>query len=845
MRRIYILLLCLIVMSAKAQKLTHDFQNVSLSEALIWIDNAQDSYKLNFLFNELEDFTVTTQLKNVSVRDAVRQVCGFYPMHLTFDEQDIYIECMQKSDSKLSGHIIDESGQPIAYASVTLLSLSDSTFITGGVSNEAGDFVIPCTAPKVIARISCIGYKTIEETYDVRNIGKIRMFPDSYTIKGVTVKGNKKLVYATDKGLVANVQGTALAQFGSVTEMLSHLPMMMGDGTVVGRGKPEIYINNKKVRDDSELDRLRADEILLAEIITNPGVEYGAEVKSVIRIKTIRKRGEGWSGNFSASYRQGEQWDGNLNAAFNYRTRNGMDFFGKGYLAESNSLMEYPAKTELVASSTWNYDNHMKWHGRHTYYVADLGWNWEINEHHSLGLTYTANNMFGSNKSKIEQDERVWQDGILVNDGHTTTIEKDKPRMNHSVNAYYIGVIGKWKFDFSGDYYRGQAYSEMEGFTNGQPNAASNTTTKNRLLAEKLTITAPVPQGNLTFGEEVSNVDRTNDFLQSGFSSDNHIHQQTTIWSLYANYSLQIKKFSFNAGFRWQNEHNNYDQNGKRQDEMSPDYHVLIPRVSVNYQGETWNHTLSYQGSRTNPPYDYLSSSVTYAGKYEYRTGNPFLQPQSHHIISWASQWKWLHVELRYDYAKNGFSDFHTAYDDVNHPGVMLMDFRATPTVKTYGIYLNASPKIGIWQMNYTAAFYKSDWDLEPLGVTHHFNGLCTYFNLDNTFSLPHAWLLNVQGFIRPSCKTSYDIKKASGSLNFRLSKQFLKDNSLNIAFVARDILHTSNINVTEYNGIGYKTEINVYRDQRRVGIDISWKFNATRSRYKGTHAGQSERERL
>ena len=62
-----------------------------------------------------------------------------------------------------------------------------------------------------------------------------------------------------------------------------------GDGTVVGRGKPEIYINNKKVRDDSELDRLRADEILLAEIITNPGVEYGAEVKSVIRIKTIRK----------------------------------------------------------------------------------------------------------------------------------------------------------------------------------------------------------------------------------------------------------------------------------------------------------------------------------------------------------------------------------------------------------------------------------------------------------------------------------------------------------------------------------------------------------------------------
>ena len=269
MRRIYILLLCLIVMSAKAQKLTHDFQNVSLSEALIWIDNAQDSYKLNFLFNELEDFTVTTQLKNVSVRDAVRQVCGFYPMHLTFDEQDIYIECMQKSDSKLSGHIIDESGQPIAYASVTLLSLSDSTFITGGVSNEAGDFVIPCTAPKVIARISCIGYKTIEETYDVRNIGKIRMFPDSYTIKGVTVKGERPLAKLKGNALIVPVENTVLGKLGYAPDVLAQLPLVSknsGGYQVVGRGKPLIYINNRQMRDEKELEEIKS--VILLPIST-------------------------------------------------------------------------------------------------------------------------------------------------------------------------------------------------------------------------------------------------------------------------------------------------------------------------------------------------------------------------------------------------------------------------------------------------------------------------------------------------------------------------------------------------------------------------------------------------
>ena len=87
--------------------------------------------------------------------------------------------------------------------------------------------------------------------------------------------------------------------------------------------------------------------------------------------------------------------------------------------------------------------------------------------------------------------------------------------------------------------------------------------------------------------------------------------------------------------------------------------------------------------------------------------------------------------------------------------------------------------------------------------------------------------------------------QKAKGSLDLRLSKQFLKDKSLSLALFAKDIFHTDYFKGTQYNGIGYKSEMDVYRDQRRVGIDISWKFNATRSRYKGTHAGQSERNRL
>jgi hypothetical protein len=72
-----------------------------------------------------------------------------------------------------------------------------------------------------------------------------------------------------------------------------------------------------------------------------------------------------------------------------------------------------------------------------------------------------------------------------------------------------------------------------------------------------------------------------------------------------------------------------------------------------------------------------------------------------------------------------------------------------------------------------------------------------------------------------------------------------LKDKSLSVAILANDILHTQYTERTAYGGINIRTEYREYKDSRRIGIDLSWKFNATRSRYKGSHAGQSERNRL
>ena len=847
-KAIIFLVCCMTLVAAQAQRVTRNYRDVSIADALRQLAEESRDYTIYFLYNELEDFTITTHIKNKPVPEAIRQMIGFYPIRMTQGEKgEIYVECINKTEHHLKGLVVDENNLPLPYANVTLLSPADSTMVGGGVTNESGRFVIPNDDGKVIARITYVGYKTAYRLCSRDNIGTIKMQPDNFTLNGVTVKGSKRLTRPTDRGLLANVQGTVLEQFGSVTEMLTHLPLMMADGTIAGHGTPEIYINNKKVRDASELDRYRADEILSAEIITNPGPEYGQDVKSVIRLKTVKKQGEGLSGNVALTYRKANKSSGWASFSLNYRLKSGMDFFVRESLRKGTNYFYNGGKEELITSNTWNYERVRRAYSQFRFNSTDIGWNWDISEKHSLGLTYTFDTNIGNVRTTDEEDERVWRDSDLIEDGHTTTITTRKPRPDHSVNAYYIGEFGKWKIDFSADYYGGTSSSQMMSSTSKEIVATSTTKTKNHLVAEKLTITAPVPTGQLTFGEEVTNVNRHSNFKQSGFSADNRTHQQTSTWSLYANYSAQVKKFSFDSGLRWQNELTHYDVNGKRMEEMSPDYHVFIPQLSVSYQDGDWSHSLSYQVYRFNPPYDILKSSITYRGKYYYETGNPFLQPQTQQGIAWESSWKWIYAQVAYTRMKNGYTSFQSAYDDVNHPGVMLMDFRTWPSGNCYSMTLNFSPKVGIWQMNYSANFYIMDVDLEAIGIdpAHNWKGIVSSFTFDNTFNLPYSWRFNVQANLNPYYKSMYMKSRTHGSINLRLSKTFLKDKSLNVAARVNDLFYTTKERGLVYEGINYCNDGDVYRDNQYCQLSVSWKFNATRSRYKGSHAGQDERNRL
>ena len=317
-------LMSLSLQTIYAQRITRSFRNTSMSEALTILAKSTKDYRINFMYDELEDFTVTTSIVKRTAPDAIRQIMGFYPMKMTIDGENIFVECTQKTPTKMIGRIIDNKKRPVDFANVALLNVRDSSLINGGVTNENGQFVIPCGARKAIVRVSCVGYITASNTYNTGKIGTIVLHENTINLKGVKVKAIRQNIKLGKEGMLVDIEHSELNKIGTATDVLREMPRVdvSSDGTVnvFAKGSPIIYINNRQVNDLKELHQLKSDNIKNVEIVTAPGAKYNAEIKSVIRIRTIRRQGEGWSGENYTTTKFNKWWGGSQYLSSTYRT---------------------------------------------------------------------------------------------------------------------------------------------------------------------------------------------------------------------------------------------------------------------------------------------------------------------------------------------------------------------------------------------------------------------------------------------------------------------------------------------------------------------------------------------
>ena len=854
MKQLLIILLWLTGITVSAQRINRDFHDVSLSEALKYIQEQTTSYDITFIYDELEDFRVTTHVQRKSVPDAIIQLVGFYPVRVVKSgEREIYLECTHKTERHLTGTIIDEQGQPLSYANVAVLNPADSTLLCGGVSNESGIFVIPIDQQKVLARISYVGYKTIYKQCSNTELGIIRMHPDSYTLNGVVVQGERPKVQLQGNSLVMNVEGTVMERMGTAEDVLSRVPTISKKGDafeILGKGVPLIYLNNRKLTDLQELRNIQSDNIKNVEVIQNPGARYDASVNAVIIIHTKRAAGEGLGVELSSWSRKGHGFANNERINLTYRTGK-MELFANLFGAYNKRWEKGEFEQTVFADTLWVITNNQKNKVHNPFLEGRFGFNYQLDDNNSFGGFYQ--NTYDYVKTWSDYDDDLLADGSMYDHLQNSSVNRAEGAPKHQVNLYYTGKIGKLAIDFNADYtYRNQRNrNQQQELSDEYDDRDVNTyaLTRSRLMAEKLFVTHPIGKGLIEVGEEYTNTRWNSSFEnKEGYIANSNNEQHEQAIAPFIELRQQIGRFQLAAGLRYEHVTSEYFVGGIRRDDQSRTYNDFFPSVSLSTSVKKVQLSFSYAKRTRRPSYWQLSSDVVYENRLNLQTGNPYLKPVKYHNVNAMIRWMWIYLNTNFSHCVDPI--LYTAESLESDSKVNLVTYKNYDHLDWLVITLGAQKDIKLghevtWTPQYNISLMKPWLKAEFLGEQKSFSQPMLSLQLGNIVTFPHDWLVqadfNMHTHGNSGANANFDCTNPILSLS--VSKDFCK-RRLNIKLSGNDLFNGGINRFTLYSNrmMFRKMEDN---DSRCVTLSLRYRFNVTPSKYKGTGAGNAEKNRL
>ena len=829
-----------------AQRITRQYNNVSFSAALKDLNARQHKYTINFVYDELEDFKVTKSIRNSNVPNAIMQLIGFYPIRMTQVENNIMVECTQKSTFRYKGRIVDERGNAAEYATIALLSPIDSTIVGHGVSNENGSFVIPCNSRKVLARITYIGYKTVNRIYNNTEMGIIKLQPKTMIVKGVVVKGDRPQYKMLSGGMEVAVEHTLLSKMANTFDVLSLLPRVSVDGqkiSVFGKGTPIVYINNKRVNDNNEIVNITPDNIKSISVITSPGAEYDAEVESVIRIRTKERRANGFSLRADA-FGKYNKWmsDYELISA-RYQTKkfeiaNSLWTMGT-HDGEDNNLI-----TDIYLPDKHYYNDQLIHLDTNNRFLSEkLSADYSLNDSNSIGGSYRYYGMLKGRTNSVSRQD------VLLNGMAQGSIDQNevmKPSLSlHQADVYYVGKVGHVGVDFNATYYAVKNRRNDEGFEISKELGNQEVHSSNRqnsdMWAGKLVVNIPLWKGNMSVGTEMSKTDSHGTFLneeQLVPSTKTDIHERNIAG--FAQYGLVLNKWTVGLGVRYENIVRDYLSDGVKQDDVSRKYNNFFPNLSVSWNKGNWNWQLNVNEKIHRPSYRQLGNFMQFDNRFLYEGGNPTLQPEKVFNVEAMMIYKWLNVSVGYKYLKDVMEWTKYIYPGKEFAYNTSLNFDHKQLLYAS---VHVSPKFGIfrptWGFNYNQQFF----DTKKYGSSKALSKPLLSCSINNSFALSET----MNAAIRLNASTTHAegflMMKSDYSVNLQFDKSFANRTWI-IYLSANDIFKTAKERWTMY-GLGAGTTKDCYNYTRCISLQVTYNFNAKRSKYKGTGAGNEEKSRL
>lgn len=752
----------------------------------------------------------------------------------------------------IKGKIVDEKGEPLAFANVVLLNRQDSAFVKGVVSGEDGHFAIDSACKNGIIKVTSVGYKTAWKDCTGENAGVIKMVADSKVLGEVVVKSSLPKTILKNGGMTTTIAGSVLEKAGTMEHLLDRIPNVSaqnGNIKVFGRGEPIIYINGRQMRDRSELDRLSSDNIKSVEVIANPGARYAASTKAVIRITTKKILGDGFGfdATTEGSYDEKKNAGGYGRLNMYYR-KNGLELGAYAYGAKQSSPDEKDLQQMTYLDKTWNQQDKTRWKNKTETFSSRLNVSYQFDDNNSLG----ANISFLRNPKLItdgKTEVSVLRDEVFT-ETNTSIRSEFGQNSNWSSNVYYVGKVGKLGIDFNTDWFWSKGnnknnidehYQEVNSEIQNQ--LVSSTTSKyNRLIASKMVLSYPLFGGDLSVGGEYSFTNRnTNYAIIPNTLADNVIDRiKEGMASAFVTYNRDFGKLNMEAGLRYENVDFKYYDDSQYMAEQSKTYGEWFPSLSLSMPIGNVQMQLNYAADINRPNYWVLRSGVQYSNHYTYETGNPFLVSEISRNISYDLAYKWLTFNLTYEHVSDPI--YQTVEISKDNATIGLMRMINGKSYNNVTSTLNLQPTFGIWHPMLSAMVEKQWFELQTRDG-QYLNKPVAMFRFNNTFDTKWAMFSVMMTYITKGYEENHYIYKPMFNTDLSIYKGFLKD-CLTLQLYVSDVFGTNDSHIIGKYGKLKETVFDEFSTSK-ISLTVRYKFNVTRSKYKGTGAGDSQKNRM
>ncbi len=613
---------------------------------------------------------------------------------------------------KIKGNIVEQnSNEPIAFANVALLNPETKTIVAGVISDDEGTFVLKNFGfNKYELQISFLGYQKCTIPVEVSegncpcDVGTIRLTPSAEKLDEILVQEERlKGKQEVDRTVyTVNEKIQKLSQNG--TDVLKHIPGVSVDFqdniTLEGTGNI-LYLVNDIPRDQQFIAQLNPEDINKVEIITNPGVEFDADVDAVINI-VLKKRPTGGRGDVNLTLGHPKKIASNHRANLEY----GGEKF-RIYLSDRLNYQSYKAftkqETRVGEPGNQTYllqsgDGYASWTRNNLNYGLDIF----INEKNSINY-YGSSYIYQRLQDDIDEHGIQKYNNNLMAEYDLLTNMKSIGRGLYNSLYYKHDFEGKQhKFTSQFNYYRFNddtdndydfSYSYLDSVL-PEPyilNRFENIDNHREMIEWRNDYSLPIGNyifkaGYWSYYQWYDNYFKDDTDLQRNFVF-NELRQEA-----YVDGSGAFGKLRWNSGVRMVYSRNRIDQ------KATNTYTEWLPQLSLMYgikNGQSLRFTARRRIAR--PGLNQMNPFETFTDSITINSGNPDLDPQliNRAELQYAINFKsnYIAPKAYFEYTTNSIQQSYS----MNESGYTVLRPENVGERTEYGLSLTAAVNFFSW----------------------------------------------------------------------------------------------------------------------------------------------------